>query len=167
MNRLLIIICIAVPTFFASESFAYEADHLQKNVGTLSCKMLPHSGINLLIHSTSEIRCEFEPSEGGPKEYYKGETGIKFGLDLSINRKTNMVYLVRTEHFRPGTHQLAGKYSGVGGGITLGISAGDTTPIQNNDKSISLQPMSAKKSGVGAGAGFTYICLEEDNLKKD
>lgn len=130
--------------------------------GTLSCRILPDSGINLLIHSTRQIRCKFVPAEEGPVEYYKGETGIKLGIDINLNKRANIAYSVLAIHFEPGTHQLAGKYAGAGGSLTVGATAGDTTPIQKQDKSISLQPIQTGHSGIGGAAGLTYLYLEPD-----
>ncbi len=121
---------------------------------------MPHSGINLLIHSTKAVRCKFVPIAGGSIERYKGETGIGLGIDVSIDNRKDIKYSVITRHFRPGIHQLAGKYSGVGGGISFGLSAGDGAPIQKNDRSILLQPTTDKNSGAGIGAGFTYLYLK-------
>jgi len=133
-----------------------------KEVGRLACKIVVDSGIDLLIHSTRDIRCEFKPLGDGPVEYYKGETGVGFGIDVNIERRTDTSYLVRARHFRPGVHQLAGKYSGVGGNVTVGVTVGNTAPISKQDGSISLQPISGKSSGIGGATGFTYLYLEPD-----
>ncbi len=95
-------------------------------------------------------------------EHYIGETGINFGLDVNINRRTDIAYSVMAFHFRPGTHQLAGKYSGAGGGASLGVTAGESMPIRNNDRSITLQPIHVRNSGAGVSAALTYLYLEAD-----
>ncbi|MDQ6965977.1 MAG: DUF992 domain-containing protein [Mariprofundaceae bacterium] len=132
-------------------------------VGTLNCKILPHSGINLLIHSTREIRCRFTPEAKGLSEYYRGETGIGFGFDVAFGRSSTLDYAVSARQFKTGTHQLAGKYEGTGGNATLGVSVGDTTPIQKRDGSIMLQPIGGKNKGVGAAAGYSYLYLQVDD----
>jgi len=134
----------------------------QHRVGTLACTIIPGSGMNLLIHSTRDVRCKFTPSDGGKIEQYKGETGIRLGVDININKQSKTVYAVLADDSATGSHKLAGKYIGAGGGITLGMSVGDTTPIRNQDGSISLQPVQTDHSGVGAGAGFNYLYLEAD-----
>jgi len=161
MNRLFASICLAVLLPHAGDAVA--AGNAPGRVGTLNCRIMPHSGINLLIHSTREVRCEFMPSGGGPVEYYKGETGIGFGLDINFNKRADIVYSVLADQFRAGIHQLAGRYSGASGSATLGLSAGDAAPIQKDDKSISLQPIRVRNSGVGVAAGFSYLYLEADN----
>jgi len=130
-------------------------------VGTLKCKILPHSGINLLIHSTREIDCTFTPvATDKPSEHYKGETGIGLGFDVAFSRSSTLLYSVLAKDFRPGTKQLAGKYSGAGGGATFGLSVGQAAPIRKDDGSISLQPVGGKNKGVGVAAGFTYLYLQ-------
>jgi len=162
MHRLLTGICLLALLFPAWSAPAAKPKNPERIVGTLLCKPVPHSGINLLLHSTKGIRCQFESVHGGPKEYYKGETGIKFGLDISLNQRETIKYSVLANQFSPGTHQLSGKYSGTGGEATFGLSAGESAPIEKNDGSIALQPIGEKSSGVGVAAGFTYIYLEPD-----
>jgi hypothetical protein len=130
-------------------------------IGVLACKIVPHSGINLLIHSVRDVRCEFTPRDGGPVEHYKGETGVGFGIDVYLGKHTVIRYSVLANHFQPGVHQLAGKYSGLGGGVTFGIGIGNNAPIGKRDGSISLQPIIGKSSASAAG-GFTYLYLEAD-----
>jgi len=161
MNRLFASLCLIVLLLHAGGVFA--AENTPGRVGTLSCRIMPHSGINLLIHSTKEVRCEFTPSGRGPVEYYKGETGIGFGLDINFNKGADIAYSVLANHFSAGAYQLAGRYSGASGSATLGLSAGDAAPIQKDDRSISLQPIRVRNSGVGVAAGFSYLYLEADN----
>ena len=162
MYRLLTGICLLALLFPAWSTSAAKPKNPEKIFGTLACKAVPHSGLNLLLHSTKVIRCQFKPKDGGAIEYYKGETGIKFGLDISLNQRETITYSVLANQFIPGSHQLSGKYSGAGGQATFGLSAGESAPIEKNDGSIALQPTSDKTSGVGVAAGFTYIYLEPD-----
>ena len=161
MKRFILPICLLfLPACYAD---ANEAIHQQAIVGKLICRILPHSGINLLIHSTRDIRCEFKPADGSAVEHYKGETGIRFGLDVSIDKSETITYSVLAEHFKPGTHQLAGKYSGASGEANMGLSVGDSAPIRKKDRSISLQPISNRYKGAGVAAGLSYIYLEAEN----
>jgi len=160
MKRLLAGMFCAVLLLPAIGHAAGRVDVPKHQVGMLNCKVLPHSGINLLIHSTREIQCTFSPAAGGTAENYKGETGVGFGLDVAISRSSTLDYAVLATNFRPGTNQLAGKYSGAGGNATLGLSVGETAPIQKDDGSISLQPVGGKNKGAGVAAGFTYLYLE-------
>ena len=160
MNRLWMITSLMLlPAWLIS---THEALAQQTIVGRLSCQILPHSGINLLIHSTKDIRCQFEPSDGSATEHYKGETGIKFGLDVGIDRSEKITYSVLADSFKPGTHYLAGKYSGAGGEANLGLAVGDSAPIRKRDRSVSLQPIDTRNKGAGVAAGLNYIYLEAD-----
>lgn len=146
----------------AGNTMAAKADAPRKIVGVLSCNVVPYTGLNLLIHSVRGIRCEFTPRGGGPVEYYKGETGIGFGIDVNVDMHTHIRYSVLAHHYVPGSHQLAGKYAGVGGGASFGLSIGNTAPIGKRDGSITLQPIGDKSQGGGIAAGFTYLYLEAD-----
>ncbi|HKI62752.1 MAG TPA: DUF992 domain-containing protein [Mariprofundaceae bacterium] len=160
MYRGLVCICLSALLFAAWPALADEGEAPQRKVGTLSCKILPDSGINLLIHSTRDVLCEFTPDDGGTREKYKGETGIEFGIDASFNKRTDIAYSVLANHVTRGSRQLAGKYTGAGGGITLGVSVGDSAPLRKNDGTISLQPIQVNNTGSGVAAGFTYLYLE-------
>ncbi|RMD95888.1 MAG: DUF992 domain-containing protein [Bacteroidetes bacterium] len=138
-----------------------------KQVGTLNCRILAHSGFNLLIHSTRDVLCTFTPTRGEAVEYYRGETGIGFGLDVNLNRRSRIAYAVLATDFRPGSHALAGRYEGAGGGITLGVTAGESAPIRKADGSITLQPIQMRGGGAGAAAGLTYLYLEPDPEASD
>jgi len=162
MKRLLFCLSLLALVLPAWSASAAKPKNPEKIIGTLVCKAVPHSGLNLLLHSTKGIRCQFKPKDGGAIEYYKGETGIKFGLDISFNERNNITYSVLAEQFIPGTHQLSGKYSGAGGSASAGATAGNSTPIEKNDGRIALQPTAEKNSGIGVAAGFTYIYLEPD-----
>jgi len=138
------------------------ADTILQRVGTLDCKTIPHSGLNLLIHSTKGVRCTFTPSGNGPIEHYKGETGIAFGVDVNLNHSDSTSYSVLAKHFKAGMHQLAGKYEGAAAGGSFGLSIGDSAPISKTDHSISLQPVNVKTGGIGVAAGFSYLHLAAD-----
>jgi Protein of unknown function (DUF992) len=146
----------------AGSAIAGKVEAPKNIIGILACKVVPYSGINLLIHSVRQIHCEFTPRNGGPVERYKGETGVGFGIDVNVDKHTSIRYSVLANHFQPGTHQLAGKYSGLGGGVTFGLSVGNSAPLGKRDGSISLQPIGGKSSGGSVAAGFTYLYLEAD-----
>jgi len=162
MNRIFLVIGLVIWGCCTEEVLAEHTATSQHRIGTLDCKIVPGSGMNLLIHSTRDVRCIFTPSDGGKIERYKGETGIRLGIDFNINKRSKIVYAVLADDSATGLYKLAGKYTGVGGGITLGASVGDTTPIRNQHGNISLQPVQTDHSGIGAGAGFNYLYLEAD-----
>lgn len=158
MRRSLAVICLAA-LLPAGQAVAGQADAPTRIIGVLACEIVPYSGINLLIHSIRGIRCVFTPRDGGPARHYKGETGIGFGIDVNVDRHTRIRYSVLA---RPGAHQLAGKYAGLGGGARFGLTLGHTAPIGKRDGSIALQPISDHSHGGGIAAGFTYLYLEAE-----
>lgn len=134
-------------------------------IGVLTCKTVKGSGINLLIHSTEDVKCEFRSTAGGDVEYYKGETGVGLGIDLNISRQTSFSYGVFAADFKAGTYQLAGKYGGAGGSATVGVGLGAQGLIGGNDRSVSLQPVISGSTGAGVTAGLTYLYLEPDKAR--
>ncbi|MDX8392608.1 MAG: DUF992 domain-containing protein [Mariprofundaceae bacterium] len=132
-------------------------------IGTLNCRTIPHSGMNLLIHSTKGVRCAFIPATNAPIKHYKGETGIGFGLDVNINHSDDTSYAVLANRFAPATQQLAGKYEGAKGSASFGLTVGDNAPISKTDGSISLQPVNVKTGGISAAAGFSYLYLKAED----
>jgi len=160
MKRLIIGLCLSI--LLPLTGNAAVAGVKYTRIGLLSCTTVPHSSINLLIHSTKQVRCEFSPSGSKRVEHYKGETGIGFGLDVSIVPRDNTRYAVLANRPKPGAYQLAGKYEGAVGGINLGLSIGNGTAIQNSDSSIILQRVEMGKNGINATAGFTYLYLQAD-----
>jgi len=165
MNRFIIGLYLMVFLLLSGNAFAEHIEAPKHMIGTLACNVLPHSGLNLLIHSSRDIRCKFTSKDQRIVEYYKGETGIKFGIDIGFSKYENTTYAVLSNAFEQGEYQLVGKYSGASGSARLGLSAGDSAPIEKNDKSISLQPVKVKANGAGATAGFAYMYLEADSKR--
>jgi len=130
-------------------------------LGTLTCKTVPNSGLSLIIHSTEDVTCTFKGSAGGAEEHYKGETGVGLGFDVFVNRETTMVYSVMVVNTKAGNHQLAGKYFGGGGSATVGAGVGAQALIGGGEKNVSLQPLALSGStGGGVSGGVTYLYLE-------
>jgi len=131
-------------------------------IGTLTCKTVPHSGVNLLIHSTVDVTCVFK-STAGETEHYKGETGVGLGIDLAVKREETLGYLVFASDFKKGSYKLAGRYVGGGGSATVGVGAGAQALLGGSNKSVSLQPVVLSASrGLGVSGGVTYLYLEPD-----
>ncbi|MDX8397489.1 MAG: DUF992 domain-containing protein [Mariprofundaceae bacterium] len=155
---LYLVILLLPPCFVFAESAAEP----KLIVGTLKCKLFPHSGVNLLIHSSQDVRCKFITRDGSLVESYKGEIGIRFGIDISFSQRAVMLYSVLVKDVNITPQQLAGKYFGVSGHAILGFAAGDSSPIEKINKTVLLQPVRASVSGVGAAAGLSYLYLEVD-----
>jgi len=131
-------------------------------IGVMTCQTIPHSGFTLLIHSTVDIRCRFESTDGSGMENYIGETGVALGFDLSNNIRKKLVYTVFAADFTKGNYKLAGKYAGVGASASVGIGTGAQILVGGNNDSVSLQPVIEGSTGVGASAGITYLYIQPD-----
>ena len=163
MNRFINGLYVFILLLLPCSALAEHSEVPKHMVGILECKVLPHSGLNLLIHSSRDIRCTFTSQDQRVVEYYKGETGISFGVDIGLGKSENIDYSVLARDAGQSKYRLAGKYSGAAGHATLGVSVGDAVPIEKDDKSISLQPIHSVNEGMGASAGFSYLYLEADN----
>ena len=132
-------------------------------VGVLTCDTVEGSRLNLVIHSTVDVKCVFD--DGTTKEHYKGETGIGLGIDLNIKKDATIAFTVlsASEGTAAGSHALVGKYGGAKAAATVGIGAGAAVLVGGGDNSISLQPLALEGSkGLGVEAGLTYLHLEAD-----
>ena len=144
---------------------AHSGNDTGVEVGILTCHTVPGTRINLLIHSTADIECEFKESDG-TIEAYKGETGIGFGIDLHLAHDETIVFTVMANHFQPDTHQLAGRYAGAKAGVTVGVGGGAAVLVGGSHDSIGLKPAISKGEGVGVAAGLGYLYLEPKETKE-
>ena len=131
-------------------------------VGVLTCNTVPNSRINLLIHSTAHVECEFKDSDGSV-EHYKGETGIGLGVDLHFGHEETVVFTVIARHGEPGSHQLSGRYGGAKAGAAVGHGGAAALLIGGDDDSIGLKPALSHSKGVGVAAGLSYLYLEPNH----
>ncbi|MDQ6986305.1 MAG: DUF992 domain-containing protein [Mariprofundaceae bacterium] len=131
-------------------------------IGKLQCQTIAGSGVNLIIHSTAQVKCEFT-STAGETEHYKGETGVALGVDLTYKKESSFTFVVLAADFKKGAYKFSGKYFGAGADATVGLGLGAGVLIGGSKKSVSLQPLgiSATK-GVGVSGGLTYLYLEAD-----
>ena len=151
---------IAVATALGMHGAASAAD-AGVEVGILTCENVPGTGLNLIIHSTTDIKCVFNPAKGD-EERYKGETGIGLGVDLKWDRKDKITFTVLSNSFRAGTHQLAGKYAGGKASVTAGLGGGAAVLVGGVENSIGLKPALEQSKGFGVAAGLGYMSLEPD-----
>jgi len=149
---------LALP--LAPAQAAEEMSSKGTKVGVLTCNQVPGSRLNLVVHSTADVKCEFKSTAGGSVEHYKGETGVGFGIDLNFKKDESLVFAVFSADFKPGTNQLAGKYGGAGGSVAVGAGVGAQALIGGNNRTVSLQPAISGSKGVGVAAGLTYLYLE-------
>lgn len=131
------------------------------NVGVLKCKTIPGTRVQLIIHSSVGLDCEFETPNG--KERYKGESGIGLGLDISWDRVEYIAYTVLsgTKDYKMGSYSLAGKFVGAKASATAGVGAGAAVLVGGGEKNITLQPLALEGStGAGVAAGAAYLFLK-------
>jgi len=159
-----IIAPLAAAALLAAPMFASADDaNAGLKAGILSCEAIPGTRVNLLIHTSVGLKCEF--SRDGATERYKGETGIGLGLDLSFknNQKFAFTVLAATKDVRPGSHALAGNYYGGEISAAAGVGLGAKALVGAGNKNISLQPLALESNtGLGASAGLSYLFLEAD-----
>ena len=144
---------------------ASAGDEAGGEIGVLTCKTVPGSRINLLVHSTADIECAFRESDGSIEEY-KGETGIGLGIDLQIAHDETLVFTVLAKHFNPGSHQLAGHYVGAKARASAGVGGGAALLVGGSDDSIGLKPAVSHSTGAGVAAGLGYLYLEAKEAAK-
>ena len=132
-------------------------------LGVLRCEQVPGSGINLLIHSTVNVRCQFTSVTGGTPARYQGETGIGLGIDLNWNKTESIAFTVfgASANVAPGSYPLAGKYIGGRASASVGVGTGVQALVGGSGNQFSLQPLAIESArGVGVAAGLGYLYLE-------
>lgn len=130
-------------------------------VGILTCESIPGTRFNILIHSSVELRCVFEGSQG--EEHYQGEMGIGLGLDLNWERNETIRFgvMAGATDVTLGSYALAGRYVGGKASVTLGQGFGAAGLIGGGEKNIALLPLGIEISrGLGVSAGVGYLFLE-------
>ncbi|GAV21090.1 hypothetical protein MMIC_P2069 [Mariprofundus micogutta] len=129
-------------------------------IGILTCESIPNTRLNLLIHSTVDVKCKYVSSDRSTTEYYIGETGVQLGLDIAHKIRQALVFAVLAADFKQGNHKLAGKYIGAGASVSLGAGAGVQVLVGDGQNSFSLEPAFEGNEGIGATVGITYLYLE-------
>ena len=130
-------------------------------VGVVTCKYVPGSKVNLLIHSSASFDCVFD--HGGDKDYYNGEAGIGLGLDLQWSEQSTIAYTVMASTGKSIDWSVAlnGTYTGGKASAALGIGVGAAVLLGGGDSSIALVPLALEGgTGVGASAGVGYLSLQ-------
>lgn len=154
-------IAIAGGAFLATPAGAAQSG---VEAGILTCERVPGSGINLIIHSTADVKCTFKNSEG-KVERYKGETGVALGVDLEWKTEEKIAFTVISadKDVMPGSYALAGKYFGGKASVAAGLGAGAQSLIGGSGDNVALQPLALSASkGVGVAAGIGYLYLEPE-----
>ena len=135
-------------------------DHTE--VGVLTCEQVG-TRVNLIIHSTANIICEFEDGEGNV-ERYMGETGVGLGIDLQWKKQEYLAFTVfAAVGANASEHALTGKYLGGGASAALVAGLGASVLVGGSADQFSLQPLGVSGStGIGAAAGVTYLYIQPE-----
>ena len=141
---------------------AYAGDAGVK-VGTLKITVIPGSGHNLIIRSSSDIEAVFTDS-AGKTEHYIGEMGVKLGVDLTYKTEEQVGYLVFSPaaDYKTGSYALEGKYFGTAASASVGAGVSARMLLGGFDKSFTLQPLAlGVNKGAGASLGLGYLYLQK------
>jgi len=126
--------------------------------GGLSCDV--SGGFGWIVGSVKTVSCVFTPDNGGPREAYQG-TIRKFGLDIGVTMRQEMVWVVFADTWPPGGRGLlAGDYVGATGEATVAVGLGGNVLVGGSNRSIALQPLSVTgQTGLNVAAGVADLQL--------
>jgi len=149
-----------IRTALAALSLAALTAHAQDNTavqqGTLRCSLTDSS--NLVLYSTVDFDCVFDP-EGGDPEMYAGRIE-KIGIDLSTTEAEDILWYVYMPSGKVEKGALAGSYLGASADVSIGEGAGVRLLVGGDGDAISLQPASVEtQKGFGAALGGEQFTL--------
>lgn len=125
-------------------------------VGKLDCDV--SAGLGLIVGSKQDVRCTFNPSEGGPSETYFGNIS-EFGLDVGTVSKGKMTWLVYAATGKT-RDALSGTYRGATANASLGLGGGVNVLVGGSNDSLSLQPVSLEgDEGLNFAVGVAALTL--------
>lgn len=130
-------------------------------VGILTCKSMPGTRMNFIVHSSTLVECVFTHPAG--EEKYNGEIGMGLGVDLNIKTQEQTIFTVLSisEDVKPEAYALAGTYIGGKVSAAFGIGAGASVLVGSGSKNFSLQPVGLEtNTGIGAAMGLGYLTLD-------
>jgi hypothetical protein len=123
--------------------------------GTLTCDV--SAGIGVIVGSTRELECVFDPVEG-PNERYIGVVRHA-GLDVGVTGPGVMVWSVLASTQRP-RGALTGNYVGAQASGTVGVGVGANALLGGSDRSFALQPVSVQaQTGLNVAVGVAELTL--------
>src|SRR5262249_10446541 len=129
----------AAAVALAVMSFSPAAEARVK-AGGLSCDV--SGGFGWIVGSVKTVTCVFTPDNGGPREAYQG-TIRKFGLDIGVTTRQEMVWIVFADTWPPGGRALlAGDYVGATGEATVAVGLGGNVLVGGSNRAIALPPLS-------------------------
>ena len=126
------------------------------NIGVLSCTV--EGGIGLILGSSKDMTCKFNPIDGSEPHHYTGSVG-KLGLDIGVTNESYISWqVIASGHLEPGS--LAGNYVGASAQATAGVGIGANVLIGGSNDSIALQPLSVQgQTGLNIAVGIGTMKL--------
>jgi hypothetical protein len=126
------------------------------NVGVLSCTV--EGGIGLILGSSKEMECNFDPLDGSEPHHYSGSVG-KLGLDIGITNESYISWqVIASGNLQPGS--LEGNYVGASAQATAGVGLGANVLVGGSNESITLQPLSIQgQTGLNLAVGIGTMKL--------
>ncbi len=126
------------------------------NVGTLNCTV--EGGIGLILGSSKDMTCKFDPANGSGPQRYTGHVG-KLGLDIGVTNESYITWqVIASGDLKPGS--LEGNYAGASAEATVGVGLGANVLVGGSDKSITLQPLSVQgQTGLNVALGIGTMDL--------
>ncbi|MBZ0218620.1 MAG: DUF992 domain-containing protein, partial [Fimbriimonadaceae bacterium] len=127
-------------------------------IGMLKCEI--DGGVGMIITSTRDLQCRFEPSDRSAAEDYSG-TFSRIGLDIGKTDSSRLVWAVFAPAYSDAAGKLTGSYGGVSAEATLGYGLGANVLVGGFEKSIMLQPVSVTaQQGVDIAVGLASLNLD-------
>ena len=124
--------------------------------GQLKCRV--EGGVSFVVGSNRKVDCVFTPTDSPTREHYVGRIK-KFGIDVSWQRGSTLVWAVLSPGLTRGPGALAGKYIGATAGAAAGVGASANALTGGNK--VVLNPLSVEgEIGIGLAAGVADLDLE-------
>jgi hypothetical protein len=114
--------------------------------------------MGLILGSSKEMECNFDPIDGGEPHHYNGSVG-KLGLDIGITNESYISWhVIASGKLTPGS--LAGNYVGASAQATAGVGLGANVLVGGSNESITLQPLSIQgQTGLNVAVGIGTMKL--------
>ncbi|OAN46738.1 hypothetical protein A6A04_06475 [Paramagnetospirillum marisnigri] len=125
-------------------------------LGILSCSKTG-TGTTYVLHSRNPVECTYD-GIGGPQKY-TGIDGILLGIDLEIENKAVMGYLVLGGTWKD-KNSLEGYFVGAKASATLGVGIAAQAGLAGIGNDITLVPIGlGGQIGIGATGGISYLAI--------
>ncbi len=132
-------------------------------IGALECQV--SGGPGFIITSNKALSCTFKPTRGRPETYVG--TIRKFGLDIGVTEKGQIVWAVFAPTSTVKAGALAGDYVGVSAEATVGAGLQANALVGGFNTSFNLQPLSVGgQTGLTLAAGVAELTLEPAGARR-